>query len=138
VRELGAAWVVVTLGAQELADAATDPKRLGEELGALVGELKPRKGPKVLLVGLVPPTLSQVVGADAATQAGVDERTTEANRALAALAAGSEAVEHLDLWADWPREGAARAALTERGWSLSDQGHARVAAAVCDALLAGR
>ena len=135
VRELGAAWVIVTLGAQELSDEALDPKKLKEDLAGLIGELKGKKGPKVLLVGLVPPTLSQVDGADAARQPALDERTAKANVALSELAAASDAVKHLDLWTDWPHEGPGRAALTQQGWSLSDQGHARVAAAVCDTLL---
>lgn len=139
VRELQPAWVIVTLGAQELSDPAVDLKRLRQELRGVVDELtaRARKGrPGVLLVGLVPPTLGQVDGAEAAAQEGVDGRTAEWNRALAEVAGQAEQVVHVDLWADWPREAQARSALTVQGWSLSDQGHARVAAAICDAVLA--
>lgn len=139
VRELQPAWVVVTLGAQEIADPAADLKRFRQDLRAVVDELtarsrKSRTG--VLLVGLVPPTLGQVEGADPATQDGVDGRTAEWNRAFVELAASVDNVVHVDLWTEWPRDASARAALTVNGWSLSDQGHARVAAAVCDAVIA--
>ncbi|MEQ1501497.1 MAG: hypothetical protein ABMB14_04660, partial [Myxococcota bacterium] len=53
------------------------------------------------------------------------------------VAKAADGVSHVNLLADWPKDGEARAALTVHGWALSDQGHARVAAAVCDAVLTG-
>lgn len=163
IRELGPAWVVVTLGSQELADEKVDPKRLGRELDALVDELR-QKGagspPNVLLVGVVPPTLSQeephdidlaatapaaegaaappVVVDPAKKQSAADARAVGWNKVLASIAAPGQGVVHLDLWSDWPKDGEQRSSLTANGWSLSDQGHAKVAASVCDAVLAAR
>jgi lysophospholipase L1-like esterase len=57
------------------------------------------------------------------------------NKALGAVAESADDVAVVDLWTDWPRAAAERGALTLNGWHLSDQGHARVAAAVCDALI---
>ena len=71
------------------------------------------------------------VGAD---QVALDQRAESWNAAIAAAAA-QPGVAHVDLWKDWPRSGPERAALTADGQRLTDQGHARVAAAVCDAVL---
>lgn len=128
VRELAPAWVVVAVGARELSDPGTDPASLRDGLAALLADLGTKRV-KVLLVGLVPPTL-----ADPARQAAADDRTAEANRVIASVASAASAA-HVDPWADWPRDPAARAAHTAEGGALSDQGHARVAAVVCDALL---
>lgn len=146
VRELAPAWVILTLGAQELADERVDAKKLGKELDALVDELRekgeggePARPPNVLLVGMVPPTLAQAdPSAEPEKQASIDGRTAGWNKVLASIAAPGQGVTHLDLWSDWPREGEPRAALTANGWSLSDQGHAKIAASVCDAVLAAR
>jgi hypothetical protein len=129
------AMVVVTLGAQELADPDATAEALTVSLRDLVGALHKRDTPRVLLVGMVPPTLTQTAYADRERQVKADARTTEWNASVAALAEQLPAVQHVDLWADWPRD-AARAELTRQGWSLSEQGHARVAAAICDAVLA--
>lgn len=149
VRELAPGFVVVTLGAQELAAgpvAPADLKQLRGQLGDLVSDLlgKGRKAvrPTVLLLSMVPANLVQVGEGAAADeqvdvhQQEVDGRIAAWNDALAQVAKGSDAVVHVNLLADWPREAEARARLTEGGWTLSDQGHARVAAAVCDAILA--
>ncbi len=137
-RDLRPAWLVVTLGSRELAADDVDPKALRSEIEGVLGALrgKAKKGrPSLVLVGLVPPTLAQVLGEDPARQAALDERTASFNAELAELAKGQEDVVLVDLWSDWPRDNGARAGLTVDGWGLSDQGHARVAAAVCDALL---
>lgn len=186
VRELAPAWVILALGAHELAGEHVDAKKLGKELEALVGELREKRtgveAPQVLLVGIVSPTLAQVAGppppaggvgaaspppdrsagdppggagdapadrgADAPpgrgaddpspTQAELDQRAAGWNRILTSIASPGQGIVHLDLWSDWPKDGPARGALTANGWSLSDQGHAKIAASVCDAVLAGR
>ncbi len=132
---LGPSTIVVTLGAQELADPDATTAALTGDLRALVDALHKRERPRVLLVGMVPPTLAQTDYADADRQQKADARTTEWNAAVASLATELPAVQHVDLWRDWPRDGE-RATLTQKGWSLSEQGHARVAAVVCDAVMA--
>lgn len=127
--------VLVTLGAQELGDPDATPEGLTGDLREVVQALHRRDRPRVVLVGLVPPTLAQTDQGDAERQARADARTAAWNQAVAGLAAELDAVDHVDLWADWPHD-ESRSALTQRGWSLSDQGHARVAAAVCDAVMA--
>ena len=138
VRELGAAWVILTLGARELADPAAEAPAIRADVEGLVAELrKGRKArPEVLLVGLVPPSLDQAEGSNPEEQQAIDARTEAWNRSLGELASGNDAVTLVDPWADWPRDPATRGALTVGGFSLSDQGQARVAAAVCDVLLA--
>jgi lysophospholipase L1-like esterase len=88
----------------------------------------------VILVGMVPPTLSQAGPDDTERQAALDARTEAWNAEVAKLARRLPGVRHLDVWTDWPRDGA-RATHTDKGWHLSEQGHARVAAAVCDAVV---
>ncbi|MEZ4236480.1 MAG: SGNH/GDSL hydrolase family protein [Myxococcota bacterium] len=148
VRDLSPGFVVVTLGAQELNSGEGQPadlKQLRGELDDLVGDLvgKGRKAtrPMVLLLSMVPANLAQggVTGEAEAVetqQREVDTRIGSWNDALSQVAKGNDLVTHVNLLADWPAQPDARAALTERGWTLSDQGHARVAAAVCDAILA--
>jgi lysophospholipase L1-like esterase len=148
VRELAPGFVVVTLGAQEITAGPAEPgdlKQLRGELDDLVGELlgKGRKAarPTVLLLSMVPANLAQAGGPPdeiEAQQREVDLRISSWNEALAQVAKGSDSVAHVNLLADWPQEAEARARLTEGGWTLSDQGHARVAAAVCDAILASK
>jgi len=133
VKKLAPAMVVMSLGAQELADPDTTSEALRTDLQQLAAEVGDTQ---VLLVGLVAPTLTQTAYADVNRQRRADERTTEFNAAVADLAKASDRLVHVDLWRDWPRD-AARADLTQKGWSLSEQGHARVAAAVCDAVVAG-
>jgi hypothetical protein len=137
--EVHPALVVVGLGGRELAAEAFDVKALRGALGGFVTGLRP-KGRKpeatVLLLSAVPPTLAQVEGADPALQEKLDRRAADWNGALADLARPGAGLVHVDLLRDWPKDPTSRAALTVNGWSLSDQGHARVAAAVCDAVLA--
>jgi hypothetical protein len=133
-------YVVVALGARELAGETVDTKSLRQELDGFLADLRKhgdgKHRPTVLLLSAVPPSLSQVAGSDPALQARLDERATAWNQVLADEARTGDGVVHVDLLADWPKDPTARAALTTSGWSLSDQGHARVAAAVCDAMLA--
>lgn len=139
VRELRPSWIVVTLGARELAEEGSQPAAIRGELESIVTQLrsKIRKvRPEVLLIGLVPPVLEQIEGRDPADQATTDERVVAYNALLTELAAATEGVTFVDLWSGWPREPKGRSGLAVGGWSLSDQGHARVAAAVCDAVLA--
>jgi len=137
VVELSPALVVVALGAQELGAESPSPSRFTKELQKLVDELRgAEKTPDVLLVGMVPPTLKQAGNVQEAAQGAIDTRTARWNSALKALAADRPGVRHVDLWTDWPRDLAARSGLTVSGWHLSDQGHARVGAAVCDAVMA--
>jgi hypothetical protein len=138
-RELAPGFVVVALGARELAGEAVDPTALRSELDAFLADLRPKggkkPGPSVLLLSAVPPTLSQVAGSDPAQQDKVDGKAAAWNKVLGDVARAGEGIVHVDLLADWPKDTTGRAALTVGGWSLSDQGHARVAAAVCDAML---
>lgn len=134
IMELQPRLVVVGLGAQEFGrDRKPDAFRTG--LSSLVATV--REGPTppaVVLVGMVPPTLAQVEQGE--RQQAEDERTQRWNAVLVDIAAEHSGVHALDLWGDWPQEGAARGALTAQGWNLTDQGHARVAAAVCDWVVA--
>lgn len=135
VRELQPRVVVLTLGAQELADDKAEPSALTGELERLVGELRPKKSRVgVLLVGMVPPSLEQAGAPGDDRQKAIDARTEAWNGEVAELAKRLDAVGHVDLWKDWPR-GERRVEHTELGWHLSEQGHARVAAAVCDAVI---
>ncbi|MCO4746995.1 MAG: SGNH/GDSL hydrolase family protein [Proteobacteria bacterium] len=120
--------VVIGVGAQE-AVAGADVDAFSAQLRGLIDGLKDsgRRKPNLLVVGVVPP----VVG-DA--QQAVDDNAARWNTAIASTAE-SAGVRHVDLWSDWPRAAAERAPLTADGWRLTDQGHARVAAAVCDAVL---
>jgi len=141
LRELRPSWVLLTIGSRELASDDADPDALRAEVETVVSGLrgKARKSrPALVLLGLVPPSVPQVEGLDPALQALLDDRTAAYNARIAALAEGLDGVHHVDLWAEWPREPGPRHALTVEGWSLSDQGHARVAAAVCDVVLSGR
>ncbi len=127
--------VVVTLGAQELADDAAEAEQLGSQLETLLTEMRgPKSVTPVILVGMVPPTLAQAGPDDSEHQAAIDARTEDWNAEVAKLSRRLSGVRHLDVWKDWPRDGA-RADHTELGWHLSEQGHARVAAAVCDAVV---
>ncbi|MBX2802975.1 MAG: SGNH/GDSL hydrolase family protein [Myxococcales bacterium] len=135
VLELQPAWVVVTLGARELASDRVSQMRPGMEamLRALAGVGKKGR-PHVLLVAMVPPTLSQTA-LELSEQTALDRRTEAYNRLQADVAASHRAATLVDLWSDWPRTAAARARLTSSGFTLSDEGHARVAAAICDAVM---
>ena len=136
VVELSPAVVVVGLGARELGSAKPDSSKFRKELGKLVRDLRATETPsQVLLVGMVAPTLHQADAGDPEAQEKLDALADEWNASLGDVAK-QEGVRHVDLWASWPRKGGERAALTTGAWELSDQGHARVAAAVCDALSA--
>jgi len=137
VVELSPGLVVVALGAQELGDESPSPARFKRDLQRLVDALRqaPRK-PDVLLLGMVPPTLAQAGEVPGNAQQDIDNRTSAWNEALKSVASEQAGVRHVDLWSDWPRESGQRAGLTVNGWHLSDQGHARVGAAVCDGVMA--
>lgn len=133
LRELGPRVVVLGVGAREVGRAGADVDAFRDEVTRIVGELRQvRPPPGVLLLGLVPPTAAQLPASD--EQAALDERARTYDAALRELAR-EDGVHHLDLQRDWPAEPAARAALTVDGWRLTDQGHARVAATACDAIL---
>ncbi|HHO50336.1 MAG TPA: SGNH/GDSL hydrolase family protein [Deltaproteobacteria bacterium] len=162
VRELRPSWVVVALGARELAQEGSQPAAIRAELETIVTQLraKTRKiRPEVLLIGPVSPALEPGEGRpgegrpgegrpgegrpgegkegdEGSEQASLDARIGAYNAQLTELAASIEGVTFVDLWSGWPREPSRRSGLTVGGWTLSDQGHARVAAAVCDAVLA--
>ncbi|MCB9685783.1 MAG: SGNH/GDSL hydrolase family protein [Alphaproteobacteria bacterium] len=133
VRELGPSWVIVTLGARELAVAEADPKAVGSELGAVVAELRKGKGPSVVLVGPVPPTL-----AEEEAQATADARVKAFNEVVASVAGGARGVFHVDPLVEWTRAEHPRAGLVSETGSLSDQGQAKVAASVCDVVMSPR
>jgi hypothetical protein len=136
IRELQPLAVVISLGAEELADENATAASFKKDVAKLVKELRVGDAPPiVVLVGIVPPTLAQVSGPHG-DQAKIDVRTAEWNAQLAALATDDPGVRVVDLWGDWPKDDGARGALTTAGWVLSDQGHARVAAAICDTVLA--
>jgi len=137
VVELTPELVVVALGAQELGAEQPNPGKFRKDLKKLVEEIRVGgKLPAVLLVGMVSPTLAQAAEVEKGTQGKIDELTSAWNTTLSEFAGGNEGVEHIDLWTDWPRDRPERAGLTVDGWHLSDQGHARVGAAVCDAVMA--
>ncbi|MBW2253808.1 MAG: SGNH/GDSL hydrolase family protein [Deltaproteobacteria bacterium] len=133
--ELRPALVLVGLGAQEL--SGPDPDRAGfrDELAALLADLRVDPVPAVMLVGMVPPTVAQMPDPEGMAQADVDQRTSRWNGELAALAESLPGVTHVDLLQEWPQKADRRGRLTIDGTHLSDQGHARVAAMVCDAVV---
>jgi hypothetical protein len=122
---LGPAWVVVALGARELADPATDPEKLAAELGAFALSVrgdKPESGRTVLLLGAL---ASAGEGDRAPQQARVDGF----NEALAKL--GLPGVVHLDpaKVRKVPKDG-----LVD-GEALTAAGQAKVVAAICELVL---
>lgn len=120
VRALEPALVIVGRSEQELAPG--EPR----EVGDLVAELhREPPTPAVLVVALAPPTLSQ---------AAVGEPAGEAP-AGAAPEPDEPPVAHVSLVRAWPLEPEVRARLTHAALHLSEQGHARVAAQVCDAVV---
>ena len=133
VRALEPSVVVVGLGARELGQAKPDAVKFRRDLTRLVRDLRVDDSTtEVLLVGMVSPVLD--TDSAAHRQSSLDAQASAWNVSLAEIAAEAEGVQHVDLWANWPRSGADRAALTDQVWTLSDQGHARVATAICDAL----
>lgn len=112
---LGASVVVLALGSREVAgEWQAGPVRTA--LGALVADARGAR--RILLVPPVPGT------AAAPGLAAYDALLVD-------LAKADPAVERVDLLSTWPRDGA----MTQAG-ALSEQGSARVAAAVCAAVLA--
>jgi len=135
VHRLRPRMVVVGVGARELAHPDADVDAFRRDLRLLLGQLRAEPAPRIMLVGMVPPTLAQIPEVSPGEQRQVDQRTADWNQVLADVAHAEGGVRHLDLWTEWPRDPAARSRLTVDGWRLSDQGHARVAAAVCDAIV---
>ena len=134
VVELDPEVVVVGLGARELGAARPDANRFRKDLMRLVRDLRSVDEPaEIVLVGMVSPTLHQDDAGGKPEQTVFDDLADSWNKTLGELARG-EGIRHVNLWKSWPREGDERAALTSGAWELSDQGHARVAAAVCEAL----
>ncbi|MFT4622045.1 MAG: hypothetical protein ACI8PZ_000698 [Myxococcota bacterium] len=123
--------VVLGLGARELAVGVVSAE-LRAELEQLVGSLKVRPGPTILLVDPIAPDLG---GGEGDSQVVVDSAVSGLTRAFDQVARESPAIQHVRLWSDWPRDGRARRVLTERSRTLTARGHARVAAAVCDAIV---
>jgi hypothetical protein len=121
IASLGPGLIVITFGASEV-DEDGDMKQFKREVSTLIKSMQEPRNPRVLLIGLVPPTMS------------MDDQTANWNTALADVARES-GVEHINLLAGWPTDDEDRSALTDQGARLSDQGHARVAAAVCDVVL---
>lgn len=125
VRGLKPELVVVGVGAREAARADASPEGFRTELSGLVGALEEAGAKRVLLLGVLPS------GAAASAD---DARLQAWNAAIAQVASSRSASRaYVDIWTDWPKAGEARAKLVDPNASLSHQGHARVAAAVCDA-----
>ncbi|MCB9678772.1 MAG: SGNH/GDSL hydrolase family protein [Alphaproteobacteria bacterium] len=136
IRELGPRTVVLGVGAHEMGpDETVDA--FAKRLAGVVGALRADNGPSVLLVGIVPPTLSQLEWKDGedvqARQAAVDARTAEWNAALGKIAEADDGVWVVDL--GWPSERNARQRLTRGGWALTDRAHARIGAVICEEIL---
>lgn len=121
------------IGDSRLATAQPDRRAFVADLTARVTALR-AAGTEVVLVGLVPPNPDQITAAP--VRDAVVAEAPHWNAAIADLARRTGGVRHVDLWSHWPTDPAERARMTVDGWSLSDQGHARVAAAVCDEVLA--
>lgn len=136
LRDLKPSVVLVGLGARELGATRPDANRFRKDLMRLLRDLRGFDEPaEVVLVGMVAPTLHQAdVGGDP-EQSVMDDLADTWNATLGDFAKG-EGIRVVDLWKSWPRDGEDRAALTTGAWELSDQGHVRVAAAVCEVLLA--
>ena len=112
VRGLKPAVVVVGVGARELADPASDVEAFRREVNGLVQDLVVAPAPRILIVGVVPPTLAQLpAGGD---QAAADARTARWNAVLGEVAKAHSEVAILDLWTEWPRS-ATRSSGSERG-----------------------
>lgn len=133
VRELAgpSGVLVVALGARELALGVV-PAQLRTELDQLVQALLVEPAPMVILVDPIAPALAAGTPQE---RVAVDAAVSGFTRALGQVAEAEADVLHVRVWGDWPRAGRARRVLTERDRTLSARGHARVAAAVCDALV---
>jgi len=135
VRDMHPRLVVLGIGSLEFSAPGSDRAAFRADVDTLLRAFRAPEGPEVLVVGMVPPTTAELAAAGRPDQAAADARTAEWNAELALAAAALAGVHHLDLAADWPADATARALLTVDGWRLSDQGHARVAAMVCDAVV---
>ena len=130
LRELGPAAVVLAFGASDSQEAGPDDSRLRRELEKLLAQIRETTPDTALyLVDRVGPRMS-----DSAEQAAADAYVTTWNAMLASVTASSTSVQHIEVWAEWPREDESRTPLMTADGTLSDQGHARVGAAVCAAL----
>lgn len=108
---------LVLVGVSAPASVDNDAARAFEDaLGALGRDITGR-GSVTLLVGVVEPAGGRY------------------NEVVERVAGQVPGVVHVDLAKDWPRDDAQRDALAIKTW-LTDQGHARVGAAACDAVLA--
>ena len=118
---LGPAWVVVTLGARELAGAEVDPAKVAAEVAGLAAELGGGRDRTVLLVGAVPSA--------GESSAAVAARVDAFNQHLSALGgAGIVALEP-------GRAGKRPKETLVDGDRLSAAGQAKVAASICDVVL---
>lgn len=123
VAGLGPSWVVVTLGARELADPATDPQKLATDVAAVAADLGGGPQRTVVLLG----ALAAAVEGDAAA---LEARVAAFNTKLSSLGAPGVVPLEPGRGGKRPREG-----LVE-GSRLSAAGQARVAAAICEVVLA--
>ncbi len=106
VRELAPALVVVGFGAEPTA-----------EITALLDTLRREDGPAVMLVGPLPPSIRR-------------------EAVLALWTAAPLGAILVDPSVGWPTAPEERARLADADDRLSDPGHARIGAQVCDAVLA--
>jgi lysophospholipase L1-like esterase len=123
VTALAPGWVVVTLGARELADPATDPATLATEVVAVATRLGAGPQRTVLVLGLLPAAVE-------ADQQALDARVGAYNTKLTSLAVpGLVALD--------PTARGRKAAKEPQvdGGRLSAAGQARVAAAICELVL---
>ena len=115
VLDLAPGLVLVGVSAPTAVDKDA-AKAFEDALGALGRDITAH-GSATLLVGVVEPAGGKY------------------NEVVDRVAAKIPGVVHVDLAKDWPPEGTPRDALSTQTW-LTDQGHARVGAAACDAVLA--
>lgn len=122
VADLAPAWVVVTLGARELADPATEPQKLAAELGALASELRGDGPRKVIVLGAVP------AGGDG-ERAALEARVAGFNGGLTGLSLPGVVPLDPGRIKKLPKDG-----LVD-GSKLSAAGQAKVVAAICELVL---
>jgi len=130
VQALEPAYVVISLGPASFSEDPLDVGALREQVSGLVKALQGPSLPRVLLIGVRPSSLREAALSTAAVDA-----TARFDAMLHDLAETSPDVHHLPLASAWPTDAAERAALVTEQGSLTSQGHARLAAAACDAVL---